>query len=75
MRQREEPTIVLNPPNDKQFKAAVEAAMVGTVLSSEALQEILQQAYPKALVRPRELAGERGLVWYVYRDGRWTSGH
>ncbi|HUP83299.1 MAG TPA: hypothetical protein VM284_03815 [Candidatus Limnocylindria bacterium] len=75
MREREKPTIVRNPADDMQFKAAVDAAMAGTVSSSEALQEILQPAYPNVLVRPRQLAGERGLVWYVYRDGRWTSGH
>ena len=72
---REKPIIVRNPADDLQFKAAVEAAMAGTVSSSGALQDILRRAYPNVLVRPRELAGERGLVWYVYRDGRWTSGH
>ena len=75
MREREKPTIIRNPADDAQFQAAVEAAMAGTVSGSAALQEILRRAYPNAIVRPRELAGERGLVWYVYRDGRWTSGH
>jgi hypothetical protein len=23
-------------------------------------------------VRPRELAGERTQIWYVYRDGHWV---
>jgi hypothetical protein len=24
------------------------------------------------VVRPRELSAESEVVWYVYRDGRWT---
>lgn len=75
MRERDKPTVIRNPAGDMEFKAAVDAAMAGTVTESAALQESLRHAYPNAVVRPRELAGERGRVWYVYRDGRWTSSH
>lgn len=70
----EPPTIVRNPVDDRQFEAAVTAAMANPVSSPIALQEALRRTYPDALVRPRELAGERGVVWYVYRDGHWVSG-
>ncbi|MEA2550059.1 MAG: hypothetical protein QOI00_1218 [Chloroflexota bacterium] len=35
------------------------------------LQDCLRLRWPQALVRPRELAGERAEIWYVYRDGHW----
>ena len=35
------------------------------------LQDCLRGRYPRALVRPRELAGEQTQIWYVYRDGHW----
>ena len=35
------------------------------------LQDCLRIRWPLALVRPRELAGERTQIWYVYRDGHW----
>jgi hypothetical protein len=69
----ETPTIVRNPVDDTDFAAAVDAAVVDGVTTAPELQERLRRAYPKALVRPRELAEERGVVWYVYRDGRWIS--
>jgi len=68
------PMIVRNPPNDRHFELAVESVLSGGVTDPAAAQELLRQRYPKAVVRPRELAGERTPVWYVYRDGRWTRG-
>jgi hypothetical protein len=41
-------------------------------LTIDQLQAHLRARYPEAVVHARELAGERILVWYVYRDGRWT---
>ena len=35
------------------------------------LHAALAERFPHAVVRPRELAGERTQIWYVYRDGRW----
>lgn len=37
-----------------------------------AMQRRLRAAYPAAVVRPRELSSEAAVIWYVYRDGRWT---
>ena len=36
------------------------------------LEDCLRLRWPAALVRPRELEGEREEIWYVYRDGHWT---
>ena len=68
------PMIVRNPPNDRHFEMAVESVLSSGVTDPATAQELLRKRYPKAVVRPRELAGERTPVWYVYRDGRWTRG-
>lgn len=39
----------------------------------EELASVLRLRFPDALVRPRDLAGERVAVRYVYRDGHWIS--
>jgi hypothetical protein len=70
----EKPTIVFNPLSDKGFEEAIAAAINGGAVDPRDLQQSLRRSYPATVVRPRELAGERGVVWYVYRDGRWVSG-
>jgi len=35
------------------------------------LQQALRTHHPRAVVHQRELEGERAVVWYVYREGRW----
>ena len=65
------PTLVLNPPDDREFEAFV-ASRVGTGQGSEQLELDLRARYPRAIVRPRDLSGERVQVWYVYRDGHWV---
>ena len=61
------PVVVRNPSKDTAFAAAIDA------LHLDRFQERLRQAYPNVLVRPRDLAGERVRVWYVYREGHWVS--
>ncbi len=64
--------LVINPRSDEQFTAfARDRASAAD--SPEDLQALLRLRYPRAVVRPRELDGERTQVWYVYRDGRWAS--
>ena len=63
-------TLVINPRTDSDFVALVEAASPGAP-SAEALQALLRAQFPKAIVRPRQLEGEREEVWYVYREGTW----
>lgn len=68
------PTIIRNPASDHAFEEAIEEVLESGVLEPAAVQARLRERYPRALVRPRELAGERLPIWYVYRDGRWTRG-
>jgi hypothetical protein len=70
---QERPTLVLNPPDDRDFGAAVDSEVGDDVASPEELQSRLRRAYPRAIVRRRELAGEPAQIWYVYRDGHWIG--
>ena len=65
------PTLVLNPPDDRDFEAFV-SSVVGTAAGSAQLERGLRLRYPRAIVRPRDLSGERVEIWYVYRDGHWV---
>jgi hypothetical protein len=67
-------TIVRNPVSDKDFEEAVARAMDAAPADPAMLERLLRATYPQAVVRPRELTGERGIVWYVYREGHWISG-
>jgi hypothetical protein len=61
-----------NPRDDVDFVALV-SRLGATALQPGDLQRSLRQAYPDAVVRSSGLAGEQIEVWYVYRDGSWTS--
>jgi len=71
---RARPTIIRNPASDHAFEEAIEEVLESGVLEPATAEARLRQRYPRAVVHPRELAGERTRVWYVYRDGRWTRG-
>jgi len=66
------PTLVVNPPDDDDFRSYAEALIEGGLSEPLMLQECLRRRYPLAIVRPRALAGERARIWYVYRDGHWV---
>jgi len=66
------PTLVLNPPDDEEFRSAALDLVEDGADTPTALEAGLRRRYPRALVRPRDLAGERSSIWYVYRDGRWV---
>ena len=66
------PTLVLNPADDDEFRASAERMIEDGIGAPADLQEQLRRRWPAALVRPRELAGEHGEIWYVYRDGHWV---
>lgn len=66
------PVLVINPRSDAEFVAYARRLATDSD-TPESLQESLRERYPRALVRPRQLAGESTDVWYVYRDGRWIS--
>ena len=65
------PVIVANPADDAAFRSMIESLLLSGASNPEALEELLRTRYPNSVVRPRELAGERTEVWYVYRDGHW----
>ena len=65
------PVIVANPAGDHEFRAFIEASLPSVGGRADDLEALLRTRYPQALVRPRELAAERTVVWYVYRDGHW----
>ncbi len=64
--------LVVNPPDDAGFAASARR-LVAECRAPADLQELLRGAYPRAVVRAREIAGERPKVWYVYREGRWVG--
>jgi hypothetical protein len=62
--------LIVNPRSDADFhRSAQEAASAAS--SAEDLEAALRRTYPNTVVRPRDLEGERWIVWYVYREGRW----
>ena len=73
MTETQRPTLITNPANDVPFRDHAEAVLQEGQSVAE-LQQILRGDYPLAVVRARDLAGERSAVWYVYRDGHWVPG-
>jgi hypothetical protein len=65
------PALHLNPSDDPSFAAVVARLFNGGLRDARELERRLRETYPGALVRPRDLAHEPFVVWYVYRDGRW----
>ena len=68
---RRQPIVVVNPSNDAGFREMVDRFVATGGSTPDDLEAMLRTRYPAAVVRPRELAGERFEVWYVYRDGHW----
>ena len=67
------PVLIINPRDDAEFASYVEERLTAGADSVAALQEAVRDRYASAVVHPRELSGERGVVWYVYREGRWVA--
>ena len=62
--------LIINPTTDAAFGERVQA-LAASYPTPESLQSALRAYHPRAVVRPRELSGERE-AWYVYRDGHWV---
>ena len=71
MTETQRPTLITNPANDVAFRDHAESALQEWQ-SVAVLQQILRGEHPRAVVRARDLAGERRAVWYAYRDGHWV---
>ena len=67
-----QPALRLNPGDDDDFAADVERLLDTGLRDASEFQARLRAFYPEALVRPRDLAYEPFVLWYVYRDGRWV---
>ncbi len=68
------PVLAINPQHDHTFVAAAEALLDDGVCSLTGFQDALRGHFPDAFVRARDLSGELGTVWYVFRDGHWVNG-
>ena len=68
---RHRPIVVVNPSSDTRFREMTDRFVTTGGSTPADLEAVLRTQYPEAVVRPRELAGERFEVWYVYRDGHW----
>ena len=64
--------LIVNPRSDNEFVMRARAAVDSGIDDPAALADHLRAWYPDVLVRPRELSSEPSVIWYVYRDGRWT---
>lgn len=67
------PTLVTNPVTDRNFSAFAEQQLSDGASTIVEFQARLRVRYPHAVVHARELAAEASVIWYVYRDGRWTK--
>ena len=67
------PVLVLNPPDDREFRDLATRLIDEGVRAPASLQRRLRERHPHAIVRPRDLVGEQTSIWYVYRDGRWVG--
>lgn len=68
------PVLNVNPRHDQAFVAAAEALLDDGMRSLTGFQDVLRRRFPDAVVRERDLSGEVGEVWYVFRDGHWVNG-
>ena len=66
------PVLILNPRTDPAFTGRVRALVDAGVDEPTTLESRLRGEFPRISVHPRDLSSERYVVWYVYRDGRWT---
>jgi hypothetical protein len=68
------PIVIANPVTDRQFRAVIDGYLAAGGRVPDELEAALRTRWPHAVVRRRELAGERTVVWYAYREGHWIGG-
>ena len=63
--------VITIPSSDQAFQRQVEGIRAREHLATpDALETRLRRAFPRAVVRRRDISGEP-TAWYVYRDGSW----
>jgi hypothetical protein len=69
-----QPVLVVNPRTDAPFVDFVREQLDDLPNPEPGALELrLRERHPAATVHARALTGEPTTVWYVYRDGHWTS--
>jgi hypothetical protein len=70
---RSRPTLLVNPPTDTQLRTTLDGMLDEHAPATPAeLQALARPAYPRLVVRARQLEHESVVVWYVYREGYWV---
>jgi len=67
------PTLVVNPADDGLFAEFAQIIVDDDTMTIAEFERHLRTVYPRAAVHARLLAAEPGLIWYVYREGRWVG--
>jgi hypothetical protein len=67
------PTLVVNPADDGLFAEFAQIIVEDDTMTIAEFERHLRAVYPRAAVHARLLAAEPGLIWYVYREGRWVD--
>ena len=62
------------PSSDAVFASAVHRSLAAERIGRPSdLEDALRSRYPSVQVRVREITGEPGITWYVYRDADFAS--
>ena len=62
------------PSSDLVFQRVVHGVLMSkSITSMRELEDELRELYPAVRVRRRELSGENGVTWYVYREADFPS--
>jgi hypothetical protein len=62
------------PSSDAEFAEAVARSLAADdITTPDELEAALRPHYRGVRVRRRELSGEQGATWYVYRDGSFQA--
>jgi hypothetical protein len=66
--------LTINPKTDAEF-VVLARRLAHEAADRADFERRLRDRYPAAVVRSRDLSGELGSTFYVYRDGFWADGN
>ena len=62
------------PSSDVAFANAVHRSLAAEDIGHPwELEDVLRSRYPSVQVRVREITGEHGITWYVFRDADFAN--